>query len=120
MAIRIGKVEELFVLRAGLVVVTDTTYERLPAELAITIGSSIEFRQADGLHFGAEVKGIEHGHPWTPRSKFAFLLSSSVSKDQIQIGAEFGQMPRARPALNHGPQKVLTRFAKNDPEEPTG
>jgi hypothetical protein len=104
MAIRFGKVEELFDLSGrGLVVVTDTAYEQLPGDLAVTIGSVVEFRHA-GNSFEAEVKGIEHCDPWTERHKFAFLLSSDISKNQIPIGADI---------WSNAPPAVITPTHKN-------
>lgn len=83
----IGAVAETFEIRGrGLVVATDTTYERLPRDLKLKIGDPVEFR-SDGRVFHSRVMGIEHCDPWTPRQLFAILLPREVTKADVLIGA---------------------------------
>ena len=84
----VGTVADTFEIRGrGLVVATDTPYERLPLDLKLKIGDSIEFRSGGNV-FRSLVVGIEHFDPWTPKQLFAFLLPRDVVKADVVIGAE--------------------------------
>jgi len=84
----VGAVSDTFEIRGrGLVVATDTPYERLPRELKLRIGDPIEFRSGGSI-LRSTVVGIEHSDPWSPKQLFAFLLPHEVVKADIAIGAE--------------------------------
>jgi hypothetical protein len=84
----VGVVADTFEIRGrGLVVATDTPYERLPRDLKLQIGAPVEFRSG-GRAFRSRVVGIEHCDPWTPKQLFAFLLPREVVKTDVEIGAE--------------------------------
>jgi hypothetical protein len=84
----VGAVANTFEIRGrGLVVATDTPYERLPRDLKLKIGDPVEFRSG-GRVFRARVVGIEHCDLWTPKQLFAFLLPHDVVKADVQVGAE--------------------------------
>ena len=82
-------VMEIFQLAGrGLVVITDKTYETLPARLALKIGDPVEFRQTSHTLLKTWVTGIEHLDPWSPKHTFAFTLPFEVMKDDIPVGSE--------------------------------
>ena len=84
----VGAVADTFDIRGrGLVVATDTPYERLPHDLKLRIGDPVEFRSG-GRVFRSLVVGVEHFDPWTPKHLFAFLLPRDVVKADVAIGAE--------------------------------
>ena len=84
----VGAVADTFKIPGrGLVVATDTPYERLPRDLELRIGDPVEFRSG-GRVFRSYVAGIEHCDPWAPKQLFAFLLPGDVVKADVPIGAE--------------------------------
>lgn len=84
----LGAVTDTFeIRRRGLVVVTDTPYERLPCDLKLQIGDPVEFRSG-GRVFRSRVEGIEHCDPWNPKQGFAFLLPREAVKADVPLGAE--------------------------------
>ncbi len=84
----VGAVADTFEIRGrGLVVATETPFERLPRDLKLKIGDPVEFRSG-GRVFRSRVVGFEHCDPWTPNQFFAFLLPREVAKTDVQIGAE--------------------------------
>ncbi|MDC0936048.1 hypothetical protein OAS39_07160 [Pirellulales bacterium] len=85
----VGKVHYTRLLaQHGLVVILDTPIGQLPHELHLKIGDRIGFR-VDGVTVGtANVAGIEHCDPYTPKRLFSFLISEQVTKVEVPIGAE--------------------------------
>lgn len=84
----VGAVVDTFEIQGrGLVVITDTPYERLPRDLKLRIGDPVELHSC-GRVFRSRVVGIEHGDPWTPKQLFAFLLPREVVKADVLVGAE--------------------------------
>ena len=84
----VGTVSDTFEIKGrGLVVATDTPYERLPRDLKLRIGDPIEFRSGCRV-LRSTVVGIEHCDPWTPKNLFAFLLPREVVKADVAVGAE--------------------------------
>jgi hypothetical protein len=82
-------VENVFFLEScGVIVCTNKTYETMPQNLAIKIGTPIEFRNSGQVLLSTHIAGIEHCDPWSPKHPFAFLLPSTVKKEDIAIGAE--------------------------------
>jgi hypothetical protein len=83
------KVQDLFELAGrGLVVVVDATYEMLPDDLHIKIGTTIRISRAAQEGLIVRVVGLEHCDPWTPARSFAFLLPGTIAKSEIPIGSE--------------------------------
>jgi hypothetical protein len=85
----VGRVSDTFEIKGrGVVVATDTTYERLPRELRLKIGDRIELRSGGVVVLRTKVVGMEHCDPWTPQQTFGFLLPREVSRNSVPVGAE--------------------------------
>lgn len=87
-------VKEIFEISGrGTVVVTDRTYDALPALPPLRIGDVIDFRVAHHTVLRTVVAGIEHLDPWSPKHLFAVLLPPTITKQQIPLGAEIWTVP---------------------------
>jgi len=85
----VGKVFGTFEIKGrGVVVATETTYERLPRDLKLKIGDPVEFRMGGELVLRTKIVGIEHCDPWSPRNTFGFLLPREVSKADVPVGSK--------------------------------
>jgi len=85
----VGKILETFEIKGrGIVVATDTTYEKLPHDLRLKIGDSVELRMGGAVILQTRIVGIEHCNPWSPTLPFAFLLPRDLSKADVPVGSE--------------------------------
>src|SRR5688500_8831722 len=84
---RIGNVSDLFPIHGrGLVVVTDTPLNELPA--AVRLGDAVEIRSGPTIHLRTVIYGIEHAHPWKPTHPFVFITEVGITKEQVPVGSE--------------------------------